>query len=98
MADARFRAKAREDLESIWDYTADRWGVVQADRYVANLIRTADHLVQYPDSGRPYDMIHKGLRAYPSGKHLMFYFQMAEGIEVLRVLHERMDVGLHLSE
>ena len=28
---------ARADLTEIWDYTANRWGVEQAERYVRDL-------------------------------------------------------------
>ena len=37
-----------------------------------------------------------GLRVYPSGKHLVFYLVMENGIDVVLILHGSMDVRRHL--
>lgn len=49
-----------------------------------------------PQLGKVRDDLHSGLRVYPAGKHLIFYLEMDDGIDVVRVLHERMDIRRHL--
>jgi toxin ParE1/3/4 len=37
-----------------------------------------------------------GYRVYHVGQHLIFYRQKSTGIEIIRILHDRMDVETHL--
>ncbi len=96
MPEIALRPKARADLDGIWDYTVQTWGYEQAEHYVRTLSRAFELLVEKPELGRLYDEVYKGLRVYPSGRHLIFYFATDDGIEVVRVLHERMDIPSHL--
>jgi plasmid stabilization system protein ParE len=41
--------------------------------------------------------IRKGYRVYHVGRHLIFYRQKSPGIEIIRILHDRMDVETHLK-
>lgn len=96
MPEFALRPKARADLDSIWDYTVQTWGHDQAKTYLRALSRTFKALAKKPELGRVYDEVYAGLRVYPSGKHLIFYFVTEEGIDVVRVLHERMDIPAHI--
>ena len=53
-------------------------------------------LAENPDLGRIYDEVHEGLGMHPSGKHLVFYFNVDPGIDIVRILHERMDIQAYL--
>ena len=90
------RPKARDDLDGIWDYTLETWGRVQAKTYLRALSRTFKTLAGNPELGRIRDDVYRGLRVYPSGKHLIFYLAIDNGIGILRVLLERMDTAAHL--
>ena len=96
MADVQFRAAARADLRGIWWYSATTWSREQADRYITDLQRVCKRLATDPNLGRLRDDLREGLRVYPCGKHLIFYFAMDGGIDIVRVLHERMDVPSHV--
>jgi toxin ParE1/3/4 len=48
-------------------------------------------LAENPDLGKRRDELYKGLRVYPSGKHVVFYITMDKGIDVVRILHGSMD-------
>ena len=96
MGEVALRPRARADLDNIWEYTLRTWGQKQAERYLRALNDTFHALAEQPKLGRSYDEVHEGLRVYPSGKHLIFYFETKTGIDVVRVLHERMDVRSHL--
>ena len=88
---------AQADLEQIWDYTNDRWGIYQAEEYLRGLQRAIERAAANPRIGRPCDEIRPGYRRLAAGSHLLFYRVTAEGIvDVVRVLHQRMDVDRHL--
>ncbi len=38
----QIRAVVQADLESIWLYTYEQWGVTQADTYIESLIKRFD--------------------------------------------------------
>jgi len=91
----RLRPKARADIENIWNYTCRTWSIQQARHYLNELRDVCTDLAKHPDTGKIRDDLYKGLRVYPSGKHLVFYLTVENGIDVVRVLHERMDSTLH---
>lgn len=95
MPEYRLRPKARGDIENIWNYTYRTWGIRQARHYLNGLRDVCTDLAKNPDTGKIRDDLYTGLRVYPSGKHLVFYLTVENGIDVVRILHERMDSTLH---
>jgi toxin ParE1/3/4 len=92
----RLRPKARDDLAEIWSYTAEHWSLQQADIYHHAIIEVLTGLAEGHLKGRPVDHIRAGYLKYPAGSHFVF-FKLAEyGIDVVRVLHQRMDVAQHI--
>jgi toxin ParE1/3/4 len=88
---------AQADLEQIWDYTHDRWGADQAEAYLRELQRAVERAATNPRIGRACDEIRPGYRKLAAGSHTLFYRVTAdEVIDVIRVLHQRMDVDRHL--
>jgi toxin ParE1/3/4 len=91
--------RAEADLKSIGIYTQNKWGVRQRNRYLTALDKSfhalaADHL-----NGRDCGEIRTGYRKYQVGKHIVFFREIDENlIEVVRILHERMDIEARLSE
>jgi toxin ParE1/3/4 len=92
----RIRPRARQDLKAIWRYTCDRWGESQADLYLRQLDAGIQSLTQFPDIGESCDDVRAGYRKLHVNRHLIFYRRSDLQIEVVRVLHEAMDVGRHL--
>jgi toxin ParE1/3/4 len=89
--------RARADLKEIWSFTADRWNSEQADRYVRELHRAIEAIARDPRKGRPCDHIRHGYRRSSAGAHVVFFRVVTQGIEVVRVLHQRMDFARHLK-
>lgn len=83
-------------MEAIWTYSYQNWGARQAHRYLANLRDIFEELSSNPSFGKRRDELREGLRVYPAGKHLVFYLTTEKGIDVVRILHERMDIDRHL--
>ncbi|MEZ4670687.1 MAG: type II toxin-antitoxin system RelE/ParE family toxin [Anaerolineae bacterium] len=97
MARFTLRPKAIEDLEAIWHYTVSTWGNLQADTYIRQLSEGIRVLASDPAIGQACDYVREGYRKYPVNRHIIFYRVIAaEEIDVVRILHERMDVDRHL--
>ena len=99
MAKVILRQKAIDDLNDIWDYTFDKWSAKQADKYYATIKLACNGIGQDPDVGKEYYGINKNLLGLKSGKHIIFYKSISEDkIEVIRILHERMDLKKRITE
>jgi toxin ParE1/3/4 len=95
----RISKKAIEDLENIWTYTLHKWSVEQADRYYNLIINEIEFLSKNFLTGKPMDHIKSGYRASIIKSHLIFYRKSNDNrIEIIRILHQRMDVENRISE
>ena len=94
-----FRQEAIDDLNDIWDYTYEKWAEKQADKYYATIKLACKGIGDDPNVGREYYNIVSGLLGLKSGKHIIFYDRPSKGeIEIIRILHERMDLKRRLTE
>ncbi len=88
---------AQADLAQIWDYTRDRWGADQAGEYLRELQRAIARAAANPRVGRSCDDICPGYRKLAAGSHMLIYRVTDEAvIDVVRVLHQWMDVDRNL--
>ncbi|NMN95870.1 type II toxin-antitoxin system RelE/ParE family toxin [Antrihabitans stalactiti] len=88
---------AKADLENIWDYTEKRWNAAQAEEYIRELQRGIERAAANPRIGKACDEIRKGYFKLSVGSHVLFYrATVEETIDVVRILHQRMDVDRHL--
>ncbi len=92
-----FTPRARADLDDIWEYTARRWGIDQAERYLRRIAEAAELIAETPGRGRNCDYVREGYRKYPVGLHVLFYREMSGSVDVVRILHQQMDFDRHLS-
>ncbi len=95
MSRVTFSPAAAADIDAIWDYTLGEWGADQADRYTDDIRDVCDGLARGDKRGRGVD-VRDGYLKHPIGRHLIFFRTTDDGIEVIRILHQRMDVGRHL--
>lgn len=99
MVNYRISNKAVSDLDGIWIYTFKNWSVQQANRYYNLIISEIEFLAVNPDSGKSMEHIKKGYSASKVKSHLIFYKLNADNIiEIVRILHQRMDVENRLKE
>jgi len=97
MANFTLRPAAIRDLEIIWKYTAETWDDEQADNYIHDLNDGFLLLAQMPFTGKDCSYIREGYRKYPINRHIIFYLVSSNDIEIIRILHERMDVSLNIE-
>ena len=86
---------AEADLEDIWSFTVERWSWEQAQSYHRKLVDAFRALAEGRVKGRAVD-VRQGYLKHSVGSHMVFYRQQKPGIEVIRILHQRMDVSRHL--
>ena len=91
--------KALEDINNIWIYTAENWAVEQANRYYNLIIDEIEYIVDNLDMARDFGKIRKSYKYSKVKSHLIFFKKDKKNeIEVVRVLHERMDIENRLAE
>jgi toxin ParE1/3/4 len=98
LAGYSFSRLARLDLIEIADYTVDRWGLGQAERYLDGLDDCFKRLGQAPQMGRACDQIRQGYRRVEQGKHVVIYRVDAHGVFICRILHQGMLLQRQLFE
>lgn len=101
----RLSAAAELDFANIIKWTVDNFGALQARIYRDLLDQAIDELTGGPEAmgSRRRNEIMQGLRTLHiarrgrRGRHFLAYFTAAEQtIEIVRILHERMDLPRHL--
>ena len=91
-----FREAALSDLEEIWLYTLDTWSVEQADRYHDLVIKEIEFLTKKPKSGKNMATLRPGYFSSKVKSHFIFYKYNETELEIVRILHESMDIPNHL--
>ncbi len=91
--------KAIEDLSAIWEYTIQEWFETQADKYYFMLLEIWQELADEKLSAKQYPEIQSDILGTRAGQHIIFFQRNKKSIiEVLRILHSRMDLPNRLSE
>lgn len=91
---------ASQDLENIWLYTFENWSIEQADRYLNLIMDEIEYVAQKPESGFDFSSVRKGYYRSRIKSHIIFYkiVQKNDTVEIIRILHQRMDIENRLSE
>jgi len=88
--------KAKSDLSDIWEYTLAEWGIDQAEKYVRELWAAMVEKGFDLSTSTDISDVRTGYRKIRSGSHIIFFKLTREGIDVIRILHQRMDFERHL--
>ncbi len=97
MAEYRLTPAAERDLEVIWTYTVQQWGIEQANRYTDIMTTAFAQLAQSPKTAPACDHIRPGYRCCGVERHMIYFRITTYGIAVVRILHDRMDAPRYLS-
>ena len=97
MGQFRLTDQAEMDLDGIGEYSLERWGEDQAVFYLTKLDETFTALAQTPSLGSVRSDLRPGLLSCPCSRHVIFFRRDDQrNVEILRILHERMDFERHL--
>lgn len=96
----RISKEAVKDLEAIWIYTFENWSTEQADRYINLILDEVEFLVNHPTEGRDFGHVRPGYFCSKVKSHFIFYkvSKRRKELEIIRVLHQQMDIESRLSE
>ena len=91
--------KANEDFNDIWLYTFETWSQEQADRYYNLILDEIEYIAENFESGKSMEHLRKGYRATKVKSHIIFYRKSKrDTVEIIRVLHQRMDIENRLND
>ncbi|MBU2951826.1 type II toxin-antitoxin system RelE/ParE family toxin [Tamlana agarivorans] len=94
----RISQQAIEDLDKIWIYTLNKWSKEQADRYYDLIIAEIEFIADNYLIGKSAEQTRKNYRVTKIKSHLIFYRKVDnEIVEIVRVLHQRMDIKKRLK-
>ena len=97
MTPLKITVKAREDLIGIARFTEQQWGRERRWLYLKQMDDSFHALANTPSLGRDCANIKSGYWKYTQGSHVIFYRLGSDAcIEIVRVLHKRMDLARHL--
>ena len=94
----RISKQAIKDLNDIWIYTFNNWSKEQADRYYDLIIGEIEFVADNYLIGKSVEQTRKNYRVTKIKSHLIFYRKAEnEIVEVVRILHQRMDIKKRLK-
>jgi toxin ParE1/3/4 len=88
--------KAQQDIENILRYTGEQWGEKQIPIYHDKLTGALEALLANPASGHTIAELPETHRLYPVCSHVVVYRVQADVIGIVRILHKRMSIQLHV--
>ena len=86
------RPRALADLIEIWEYIADD-SPANATRFLELVEDKHDGLARQPAMGRARDELADQLRSFPIGRYVAYYVPLADGIDLVRMLHGSRDIS-----
>lgn len=92
--------EAQNDLENIWLYTFENWSKEQADRYYNLILDEIEYIAENPEVGKDYSHVRKDYLRSQVKSHFIFYKTKKKEnlIEIIRVLHQQMDIESRLND
>ena len=91
--------EATKDLEKIWLYTFENWSQEQADRYFNLIVDEIENIAKNPLAGKDFNGVRKGYYCSRVKSHFIFYRLNSKGkeVEIIRILHQQMNITAHLN-
>ncbi len=89
----RYRLSPRvlEDLDDVWRYSAERWPIEQADKYIDELVLIFEMIASVPTLARERSEFTPPVRIHTHESHLIIYTISAGSVVILRLLAGRQD-------
>ena|ERR1700730_17629867 len=83
---------ANKDLMSIWQYGVEEWSEEIAEKHLFEIEHMCGRLIETPMLGKSRDEIIAGMKSIAVRPHVVFYDLSKGAIEIVRILHQRIDV------
>lgn len=86
---------AKADLDQIFVYTLEEWGLEQARQYVRNVHTALHDLATGKRTAQPLFQ-NRAYKRIKVGSHVVIFVEQPDQYRVVRILHQRMDIMRHL--
>ncbi len=93
----RISETAIKDLEGIWEYTYVHWSKEQADRYHSLIMNEIEFISENATSGKSMEHVREGYSVVYVKSHMIFFRRNNEVVEIIRILHQKMDIESNLG-
>lgn len=90
-------SKALSDLDGIRDHSLQHWGRRQTADYLRLIRNAIQAAARAPMQAASASHYRPGYRKLSAGVHLIFFRVGDDAIEIIRILHQRMDVDSKLD-
>ena len=96
----RLSLQAQLDLENIYQYTLETWGVEQFEIYRGAINKALERIAKDPltINSKAREDLYQGCRLFKVNKHYIAYTLKNGEVLVGRVLHEQMDFPRQVLE
>jgi len=92
MAKYRLTPAAKKDLLDVWNYTLKVWGSKKAKQDLFDIEEKLELLAANPELGRTRPDINRNYFSFPANDHTIYYLKAEKQIQIIAILHKRMDV------
>ncbi|MDX8396635.1 MAG: type II toxin-antitoxin system RelE/ParE family toxin [Mariprofundaceae bacterium] len=89
--------RATKYLHNIASYTQKTWGIKQKIKYLSQLHQGFQELCLNSNLGVIRNDIQQGIHSFLVEEHMILYLSIENTLQIVRVLHQSMDVERHLS-
>ncbi len=93
-----FTEAAVLDLQSIRNYTLERWGEEQEQTYLDGLWDRFGQIKEDPERWRTREDLFPGCRIAVQEQHVILFSLKDDVLQIVRILHGAMDFQRHLTE
>ena len=99
MIDVQYRLdiNARKDLESIRNYTIDKWGLGHWYKYKNILQKKMQMLANNPNLGLQINEISENAFRFPDEHHVFYYMQKGKSIVFVGVISNKLAPQKHIK-
>jgi toxin ParE1/3/4 len=87
---------ASQDIDAVFDYTDGRWGLDQAITYTLGIKSTLQQICGGKRRGRRIPQLAAAYLSVSYQSHYLIYRETRQSIVLIRILHQRMNIGRHL--
>lgn len=96
----RISKVAISDINDIWEYSSLNWSKEQANLYARSIYNAIDFLSVKPDAGKSISHLALNHYKFRCVSHWIIYSVRtdSEVLEIVRILHTKMDISKQLSE
>lgn len=88
----RLSPQAEQNLLDIFLFGIENWGRQQTHNYANELSLCFELLAKNPEIGLMRSELIGDIRSFVSGSHVIFYRKMDLIVEIIVILHQKMDV------